>query len=72
MEIHLSLAEKIPEKKTATFKNYILGFYGSNMNHSQALPHAFYRDDLELLFMFGGVRPYLQMSFLSFIRNNLR
>ena len=33
----------------------------------------FYRDDLELrLHVFGGVRPYLQISFLSFIRNNLR
>ena len=33
----------------------------------------FYRDDLELLLhVFGGLRPYLQISFLSFIRNNLR
>ena len=44
MEIQSALARKlykIPKNKTVTFKDCILGIYGSNINYFQELQHAF-------------------------------
>ena len=63
------------EEKRLPFAGYILGFRVSNINDSRHYHMAFYGDDLKLLLhVFGGLRPYCQISFfvlLGITRNSL-